>query len=228
MTGIPTPTTPPEQWDLVRILVPHEQSWYAIFLGALEGIGRADTYRAYSGVSETCAASVFEPLFAQALDENEGFMFPGMMVPSGRITPPDNWLLCDGTAYLIVQYPALYNAIGDAFGDDGEGTFRVPDLRGRVPVGAGAGAGLTDRPLASTGGEETHILSEAEMPSHRHKVDKLAGPDTGGTLDGVANLWRTIDAGDLNTSYAGSGTAHNNMQPFAALNWFIFAGWSCA
>lgn len=227
MTGIPTPTSLPAQWDVVRLLVPHEQSWYAIFLGALEGIMRADTYKAYSGVSEACAASVFEPLFRQALDESEGFMFPGMLVPAGRATAPDNWLPCDGAAYLIVQYPALYNAIGDAFGNDGDGTFRVPDMRGRVAVGVGQGSGLTDRVLAATGGEETHVLSVAEMPSHSHQVSPphVIGAAQSGTGQAV---WTNSPPAFVGTNSQGSGTAHNTMQPFVVLNWFIFAGWSCA
>jgi microcystin-dependent protein len=223
MAGIPTPSALPEQWDLVRLLVPHEQAWYAAFLGALEGLGQASLFKSYSGVSETCAASIFSPLFEQALDETEGYMFVGMMTPSGRANPPDNWLACDGTAYLITQYPNLYNAIGTTFGDDGAGTFRVPDMRLRFPVGAD---GTTGYNPGDTGGEAEHTLSVNEIPAHHHDLDfiLLTGTTTGIPLTGQPQG----DYGDISTKNTGGGLAHNNIPPYLALNWFIFAGWSCA
>jgi microcystin-dependent protein len=72
-------------------------------------------------------------------------------------------------------YPGLFAAIGVAYGaGDGATTFALPDLRGRVIVGAGAGAGLTARAVAAAGGAETVNLSLAQTPAHAHTVNSHA------------------------------------------------------
>jgi microcystin-dependent protein len=83
---------------------------------------------------------------------------------------PSGYLLCDGSVYATGLYPLLASIIGTTYniGGEGVGNFRVPNLSGRVSVGSGPGAGLTNRPLASAGGEETHTLSESEMAPHSH------------------------------------------------------------
>lgn len=88
--------------------------------------------------------------------------FAGAVVPSG-------WLLCDGTAVSRATYATLFSAIGTSYGvGNGSTTFNVPDYRGRSVVGAGAGTGLTNRVIGQALGEETHVLSVTEMPSHAH------------------------------------------------------------
>lgn len=98
---------------------------------------------------------------------------PGTIVSfiSNRI--PSGWLACDGSAYLRADYPALFYTISTTFGGDDEAqTFNVPDMRSRVVVGASQGPqgpqGLSNMQLADTGGEETHLLTEAEIPAHTH------------------------------------------------------------
>lgn len=76
---------------------------------------------------------------------------------------PDGWLVCDGSEYAISAYPELYAAIGNTAGGQSGLTFRVPDLRNRVPRGAGA----TDV-LSAYGGEDSHVLTTTEMPAHSH------------------------------------------------------------
>lgn len=160
------------------------------------------------------------------------------------------WRICDGSAISRTTYATLFAAIGTTWGiGDGSTTFNIPDLRGRVPVGAGTGAGLTSRTLASEGGEESHVLSVAELASHAHGVndpghshllqgnvpisqDVWVGIDaTGGTslavpitnsASEVHNSDQTTSGGTgISVASSGSGTAHNNMQPFAALNHII-------
>ncbi|MBD2168073.1 tail fiber protein [Calothrix membranacea FACHB-236] len=96
---------------------------------------------------------------------------PGMMVEYGGNTAPSGWLLCNGAEYQINSYPALYAAIGTAFGGNGSTTFRVPDRRGRVGLGAGQGTGLTNRTLGQSGGQETVTLNVSQIPSHNHGVN---------------------------------------------------------
>ena len=96
---------------------------------------------------------------------------------TARAAAEAGWLECDGGLELRADYPALFAAIGTAYNTGGEtgAQFRKPDLRSRVPVGAGdGGAGLTDRARGSIGGAETVALSTAELASHSHGDGTLA------------------------------------------------------
>lgn len=153
-------------------------------------------------------------------------------------------LLCDGASYLRATYPALFTALGGAASPWGlpDGThFNVPDLRGRAPVGAGTGAGLTARALAATGGEETHLLTTAEAAqkalstgdesaTHLHSVLGSTGAAGGANLPiiagGRANDFNSVTDTENNVHHhdiPGSSAAspHQNMQPWVALNAFI-------
>jgi microcystin-dependent protein len=93
-------------------------------------------------------------------------------VPSGAImqfagaAAPTGWLLCDGTTKLTADYPTLYAAIGYTYGGSGS-SFGLPNIKGKIPVGRDA-AQTEFATLGQTGGEKTHILTTAEMPSHTH------------------------------------------------------------
>lgn len=81
---------------------------------------------------------------------------------------PIGWQACDGSLLKISDYETLYVLVGTTYGGDGQTTFGVPDLRGRVPVHQGQGPNLTNRPLGQGGGTETVTLTEAQLPSHSH------------------------------------------------------------
>jgi microcystin-dependent protein len=141
----------------------------------------------------------------------------GTIVAYGGSTPPAGWLLCDGAAQSSTTYPDLFGAIGYTWGGSG-GTFNVPDLRGRAPIGSGQGSGLTNRTLAGNGGEETHTLTIPEMPNHNHTVVSVPNYDsTDGWLG--ANLYGIPET--LQTSYNGGDQPHNNMQPYAVVHFII-------
>lgn len=110
----------------------------------------------------------------------KGLFLPvAAVVATARATADNGWLLCDGAAVARANYAGLFNAIGTAFGEgDGLSTFNLPDFRGRAPVGAGTGPGLTARPIGVKGGSETHTLTSAQsgMPAHAHGAS--AGNDT--------------------------------------------------
>lgn len=94
----------------------------------------------------------------------------GVVIDYAGGTSPAGWLLCDGSSYPTATYPALFTAIGYTWGGSGA-SFNVPDLRSRVTVGAGDGPGaLSNRILAATGGEETHVLVAAELAAHTHDI----------------------------------------------------------
>ena len=148
------------------------------------------------------------------------------IVPVGAVAlfagaaAPIGYLFCDGAAVSRTTYAALFTAISTLWGvGDGTTTFNVPDMRGRAPIGVGTGSGLTARSLAATGGAETHTLSTAEMPSHTHTQFNTGTGASGQIEGGGGSLGPT--ASSVATGATGGGVAHNNMQPFAAINFII-------
>lgn len=105
--------------------------------------------------------------------------FPkGMISPFGGSSAPTGWLLCDGAAVSRTTYAALFAVIGTTYGaGDTSTTFNVPDLLGRVPMGAGAGTGLTSRSLGAELGVESVTLTaeQSGSPSHDHGVTSVGG-----------------------------------------------------
>lgn len=150
---------------------------------------------------------------------------PGTLLAYGGSTVPTGWLDCDGSAISRTTYVALFAAVSTTWGNgNGSTTFNIPDLRGRSLIGAGTGSGLTARTLAATGGSETHVLATGELPAHSHTLGGAAYVyvGSGGTynwgVSGGGNNAANIDSSTTNT---GSGTSHNNMQPFAVVKWII-------
>lgn len=166
-------------------------------------------------------------------------LLPELLVPAGAVlsyistNAPKGWLSCLGQAVNREEYADLFEVIGTAYGSgNGSTTFNLPNLAGRVVVGQGSGSDLTPRAMAATGGVETHTLSTSEMPSHSHTSNAVGstlglmtadGNNTAGAgLDSSAvepNLFTAPAALSINN--AGEGAAHNNMQPFAVLNYII-------
>ena len=140
-----------------------------------------------------------------------GLVPTGSIVMYGGATAPatGGWLLCDGGS--TTGYTALAAIVG----------ANVPDLRGRAPIGYGSGAGLTARTtMGATTGTETHTLTEAQMPSHSHTYQFGNGGalDTSGTyITQVSPNLVTVGS----SSGAGSGSAHNIMQPSIVVNFII-------
>lgn len=131
---------------------------------------------------------------------------------------PAGWLVCDGSAVSRTAYSSLFGAIGTTYGaGDGVTTFNLPDLRGRAVVGAGQGAGLSNRALTGKGGEETHVLTTTEMPGHSHNPSAGQFVAFGATGSNLASPGGGTSMGGSAVSSSGGGGAHNNMQPWIAL-----------
>lgn len=81
---------------------------------------------------------------------------------------PRGWMFCQGQTLAIQQYTALFSLLGTVYGGNGQTTFMLPDLRGRVPVGAGAGPGLSQYVPGQAGGGESTTLTGNNLPSHVH------------------------------------------------------------
>lgn len=176
---------------------------------------------------------------AGRLDEAAFYLTPekkiaGIVHQYAGFDEPNGYLLCDGTYYRTDEYPELFNAIGFTYGEGGSGTnlmFAVPNLSGRVPVGAGYDieGQVTEYILGETGGEKKHTLTVNELPSHNHN-NRVALETTGSTtLQNSAIMYRnqkqtTSFLGNLATDATGGGSAHNNMQPYIVLNYIISTG----
>src|SRR5579864_2715080 len=100
-------------------------------------------------------------------------MFAGNFAPAG-------WMFCEGQLLPISQYETLFNLIGSTYGGDGQSTFALPDLRGRLPTHFGNGF-----TLAETGGVETVTLAVSQIPAHSHPVLASANQTTGAIPNGA-------------------------------------------
>src|SRR3954469_21155899 len=84
--------------------------------------------------------------------------------------PPVGWAMCDGQLMPIRQNTALFSLLGTTYGGDGRVTFGLPDLRGRVPINAGQGPGLSNYSLGEVAGTESVTILQSQMPAHTHAV----------------------------------------------------------
>ena len=199
------------------------------------------------------------------MNVGEIYMYGGSIAPTG-------FLLCNGAAVSRATYSELYSVIGDTFGaGDGNSTFNVPDLTGKVIIGTSASHSLGD-----AGGEETHILLESELPAHSHTLPSHGHANTigvttpalahsitqpaftysapsgtgkrpNGTVGyskvtstnatrsanlaiadhAAANCSKTggvSDCAAFDTDATGTGTGHDNMQPYVTVNHIIYTG----
>jgi len=146
----------------------------------------------------------------------------GTIAAFGGSSIPSGWLECNGAAVSRTTYSDLFTAIGTTYGvGDGSTTFNLPDLRGRTSIGKGTGSGLSARTIGATGGEETHTLTTTEIPSHTHSIPSRDATAGGAHADTVPSVTSTGLDTTTYTNVAGSGGAHNNMQPFLVTAWII-------
>lgn len=172
-----------------------------------------------------------------------------LLVPVGSILAtaqggaPSGYLLCDGAAVSRTGATLdLFNAIGTAYGvGNGSTTFNLPDLRGRVLVGVDGAAGrlASNDARGNAGGTETHTLTSSQMPVHSHTVndpghshpirlDSAIDANPGlrwgsgiGNFIGSDGVYIGHKQTGITLGNSGSGTAHNNMQPYQIGNWII-------
>jgi microcystin-dependent protein len=154
--------------------------------------------------------------------------------------PPRGWAYCNGQLLSVAQNSAVFALLSTTFGGNGQSTFAVPNLSGRTPMGQGDGPGLTPRNLGDWVGVPNVPLQSAQIPAHTHTV---AVNDASGTTDSPAGSYlaqgnKTMARGKSEpqpiyngsagsimdqhaASTAGSSGAHQNMQPFLAINFCI-------
>ena len=158
--------------------------------------------------------------------------FIGEIIMFGGNFAPRGWSLCDGQLLPISQWSALFSILGTTYGGDGRTTFGLPGMRGRVPVHAGNGPGLSNYNLGARGGAETITLTTAQMPSHNH-LERLGGSGASpagsgsliGNITGATLLFNGTASVDTLASNAiantGGGQPHENRQPYIAINFII-------
>jgi microcystin-dependent protein len=151
-------------------------------------------------------------------------MFGGNFAPAG-------WAFCSGDTLDISQNDALFNLIGTTYGGDGQQTFNLPDLRGRVPVHQGQSPGTSNYILGQNGGTESVTLTTNQMPAHNHPFTASSANGTQGSpTDGIpasntqnqysaANAVQPMKAGLIPST--GGSQPHDNMMPFLVINFII-------
>jgi len=167
-------------------------------------------------MSSALLSSILKGVVQNFSDTVSPLIYPGMIIPFNQahyqgITGkevPDGWSICNG--------------------DNG-----TPDLRGRFVLAAGNGVDLSSRTEGDTGGEETHVLTSGEMPSHSHSSNALGGASNPGllTINGLQTAVTTDStAGEPNIIHqplaltinnTGGDSAHNNMPPFFVLTYIM-------
>ena len=162
----------------------------------------------------------------------------GQIIMFGGNFAPRSWALCNGQLLAIAQNQALFSILGTTYGGDGRTTFGLPDLRGRVPMSAGNGPGLSPHNLGQKGGGETNTLSTANLPAIPLKVSSANASQSAATAGasiatpGAVSGRSFTPSQGFNTStpdvtlngasvQGGNSTALNNMQPYQVVNYVI-------
>ncbi len=152
-------------------------------------------------------------------------MFAGDFAPRG-------WAYCDGQLLAVSQNDALFSLFGTIYGGDGRTTFGLPDMRGRIPIHAGTGPGLSQRRLGARGGLENVTLTVNQMPSHGHAMQASTAPADSGYPAGrvVANtdplpIYNTepadTPATGTETDATGGSQNHTNIMPFLCIHFIV-------
>jgi len=152
-------------------------------------------------------------------------MFAGNFAPRG-------WSYCDGQLLAVSQNDALFSLLGTIYGGDGRTTFGLPDLRGRIPIHAGTGPGLSQRRLGAKSGAESETLTVNQLPAHSHRLkaslDVAAESSPQGRVPaqpGTFNMYQSIDPinamNSASITNVGGSRSHTNLQPFLCIHFII-------
>lgn len=162
--------------------------------------------------------------------------FVGEIRMFGFSRAPNGWQACDGSLLPIAEYQALFMLLGTTYGGDGQSTFGVPDLRGRLPLHQGAGPVTSNHPIGQIGGSESVTLTLAQMPAHTHQLsvtsaaatlDVPAASALPGTVSGESFYLSDITGAtalameDTAMSISGGSQPHENCMPTLTVQFCI-------
>jgi microcystin-dependent protein len=142
---------------------------------------------------------------------------------------PADWAFCNGNLQSISGNSALYNLIGTTYGGDGQGTFGLPNLQGRIPLHQGSN-GISSYTLGQQGGSEMVTLLLAQYPGHSHSIMGTPNPGNSNSQSnntvgsGISAFTTDPPVTPMNgamVGYSGSNGPHENRQPYQVLNWII-------
>jgi microcystin-dependent protein len=149
-------------------------------------------------------------------------MFAGNFAPAG-------WMFCEGQLLPISEYETLFNLIGTTYGGDGQSTFALPDLRGRLPLHQGSGF-----VLAETGGVEEVTLTVQQIPAHSHVLlavtdnanatnpaGQVLAASTGATISPYGTDAPTTLMNAAMGGSTGGSQPHTNFQPYLCVDFII-------
>jgi microcystin-dependent protein len=148
--------------------------------------------------------------------------------------PPAGWMFCQGQLLAISEFDTLFNLIGTTYGGDGQSTFALPDLRGRLPIHQGTSFQGNSFTLAQTGGAETVTLTVNQIPSHTHPL--LASTNQASSFSPTNQVVATTQSATI-TAYGidgpfvtmlpasvgtvGGSQPHDNFQPYLCVDFII-------
>ncbi|MCG7629147.1 tail fiber protein [Epibacterium sp. MM17-32] len=152
-------------------------------------------------------------------------MFAGNFAPRG-------WAFCDGQLLAVSQNDALFSLYGTIYGGDGRTTFGLPDMRGRLPVHAGTGPGLSPRRLGAKGGAEKVTLTVNQLPSHTHPLQastalaEAVSPQDNvlATGAGIAHYTTSdpfVQMSSQMVTHTGGSRSHTNLMPYLCVNFIV-------
>lgn len=151
----------------------------------------------------------------------------------GGAFAPVNWAFCDGSTLQISGNEPLYSLIGTTYGGDGISNFKLPDLRGRLPLHMGQGPNLGNRVLGTSFGTETVTLDYTHIPAHTHVISaggdattaapegNYPGNSFGFSLFSAATPDSTMSQSSVGPSAANAVLPHSNLMPTLCINFII-------
>ncbi|SHK18714.1 phage tail protein [Hymenobacter psychrotolerans] len=166
------------------------------------------------------------------------YPYLGEIIMFAGTYPPRGYAFCDGQILSIAQNTALFSLLGTTYGGNGQTTFALPDLRGRLPMHNGQGPGLSPHTLGEIAGTENVTLTFNQMPAHNHTATAtqvttspgntnnpsgalLANDGAGGTQYATGVASNASMAGAPTIGIAGGNQPHPNMPPYLCINFCI-------
>lgn len=222
--------TETEDTRCIQVYIPDDDSYLPIIAALLAILGNETNY---DNIDTDKVAVIAETWRNCAVLTNWGecntLTIPiGTVISNPSDTPDAGWLLCDGTQYNRVDYPALAALIPEGtpnIGGDSD-VFFVPNMTGRVIVGSGSEAWTpaTGAAMGTISGSPTHTLTVNQIPAHSHVTANTATGAVKNQLGTTTAVGDGVPLASFSTFDTGGGASHNNMQPYVALYYWIYSG----